>query len=64
MDQVCGQGSTEKKGEGFWWESLLENREMRGMITLRWKVDQTGSGSCVLADFGVTGVDLPGSTTR
>jgi hypothetical protein len=29
-----------------------------------WEVDRTGSGSCLIADFGITGVEPSGTAAR
>jgi hypothetical protein len=32
--------------------------------TVLWDMDGTGSGSCPVAEFGISGVEPSGSTTR
>jgi len=44
----------EEQGVGRLWGSAL-----RG-----WEVDGTGSGSCAMAGFGISGVEPSGSTNR
>jgi hypothetical protein len=36
---------------------------MMNVREMRWEVDRTGSGSCPVADFGISGVEPWGSAT-
>jgi hypothetical protein len=46
---------------------LLPERSLISKMDLKeigWEVDGTGSGSCPMADFGISGVEPSGSATR
>ena len=61
ITEGCGRGS--KSAQSILCHCLLGSCNLEDWVS-GWEVDGTGSGSCAVAGFGISGVEPSGSATR